>query len=107
MMDHADNVPAVAAPIDAATATEDQMNANQMRVAAKASMRRPGRPRGSRNADTVGLLKRLAEYREVGVDMVDALASIAEDRRLSWGVRLAAARHIAGLMLGRVGSPPG
>jgi hypothetical protein len=106
MMDHADNVPAVAAPIDAATAT-DEMNANAMRAAAKVSLRRPGRPRGSRNADTVGLLKRLAEYREVGVDMVDALASITEDRRQPWGVRLAAARHVCGLMLGRVGSPPG
>jgi hypothetical protein len=39
--------------------------------------------------------------------MVDALASITEDRRQPWGVRLAAARHVCGLMLGRVGSPPG
>jgi hypothetical protein len=102
-----DNAPAPALPISGAGATLGDMTANAMRAAAKAPMRRPGRPRGSRNSDTVGLLARLGEYREAGIDLVDALASIAEDRRQPWGVRLAAARHVCGLLLARVGSPPG
>ncbi len=104
-----DNAPAPALPTSGAGATLGDMTASamQMQTAAKASMRRPGRPRGSRNSDTVGLLARLGEYQAAGIDLLDALASIAEDRRQPWGVRLAAARHVCGLMLGRVGSPPG
>jgi hypothetical protein len=107
MMDRADNVPAAVAPIDAAAATLEGLTATGLAAAAKRERRKPGRPKGSRNSDTVGLLARLREYEDAGVDLLDALASIAEDRQQPWGIRLAAARHIAGVLLGRVGGPPG
>jgi len=109
MMDmrNQDNAPAPALPVSGAGAPIEGLTADELAGLAKRSKRKPGRPKGSRNSDTVGLLARLGEYEDAGVDLLDALASITEDRTQPWGVRLAAARHIAGVLLGRVGGPPG
>jgi hypothetical protein len=101
-----DNAPAPAPPISGAGAPLEELTANQMQAATRASKRRPGRPRGARSSDTVALLARLREYQDAGIDLLDALVSIGEDRKLPWGVRLAAMRHVCGAMLGRVGGPP-
>ena len=107
MMDRADNMPAAVAPIDAAAAGMDGLTANQLAAGVRASKRKPDRPRGARSSDTVALLARLRRYEDAGIDLLDGLIAISEDRSRAWGVRLAAMRHICGAMPGRVGGPLG
>jgi hypothetical protein len=106
MDQHQDNAPAAVADINATAATLEQMTANEMQAATRASKRRPGRPRGARSSDTVALLARLRQYEDAGIDLLDGLIAISEDRSQAWGVRLAAMRHVCGAMLGRIGGPP-
>lgn len=69
--------------------------------------RRLGRPPGSINHRTKEIAIRVANLMASGLEMVDALSVVAEDKTAPVDQRLAAAKLLFGTLAGRIVRPEG
>ncbi len=87
---------------DAPLSRDDMLDGARVAVA-----RRIGRPPGSLNTRTKDIAVRVANLMQSGLDMVDALAVVAEDKTASLDQRFVALRLLFGAMAGRIVRPEG
>jgi hypothetical protein len=87
---------------DAPPPRAEMLNAARVAVA-----RRLGRPPGSLNNRTKAIAVRVANLMASGLDMLDALAVVAEDKAAPVDQRLAALRLMFGALACRVVRPEG
>ncbi len=88
--------------------TDAPLSRADMLTEARATVaRRIGRPPGSINVRTRDIAMRVRNLMDSGLDMVDALAVVAEDKTASLDQRLFALRLLFGAMAGRIVRPEG
>ncbi len=87
---------------DAALSRAEMLDGARVAVA-----RRIGRPPGSVNTRTKDVAIRVGNLMASGLDMVDALAVVAEDKTASIDQRFVALRLLFGALAGRIVRPEG